>query len=344
MINKRYNMYNNKNDNDKNSENSFNKEGRIFDAKFAALKRMAEAPILSESFTVNEKGNRIYFDKMAQARRDFSVNTATPLKADAVRRYEDFLIKNGKKTDNTGYFDFGSSGNNSKSNSNSNNNTVTASKPNTVRDLDQPLTVKLAAAANSPINQKQQQQGTSVNMTQEQDINNYTDDGILVQHILDDLRQNVLSTGQEYDSSSLADIIRKRYPGATPAIIKSVIDTIFNDQGVKSGVAGTFPEFKLLISARNPTFGGTPQPTQKPQQLQQNQQRQPQQPPNNNQSLSRLPPELEQKINLLSDQDKQLLQQTAVSVVNDMLPQIQDPVDSQELENQIITKYNIVWL
>ena len=178
-------------------------------------------------------------------------------------------------------------------------------------------------------------------MTQEQDINNYTDDGILVQHILDDLRTNILSTGAEYDSSSLSDIIRKRYPGATPAIIKSVIDTIFNDPGVKSQVAGTFPGFKLLISARNPNlgFGKPSQPATLNNQTTTNQS--PQQPTNQQTNNVKVPPAIQARIDALSDSDKTQLQQTAVSVVSDILPQIQQPIDSTELQNQIVTKYNI---
>ena len=124
--------YNNKNDNDNNSENSFNKEGRILDPKFLALKRMAEAPTLDESYTIDPKGNRVYFNKTAQARRDFYVNTATPLKADAVRRYEDSLIRNANQNHNNNI-------------SSIQNNTVTsASKPNAVRDHDQLFSVPIS--------------------------------------------------------------------------------------------------------------------------------------------------------------------------------------------------------
>jgi hypothetical protein len=51
--------------------------------------------------------------------------------------------------------------------------------------------------------------------------------------------------------------------------------------------------------------------------------------------------ELQQKINALSDSDRQLLQTTAISVVNEMLPQIQEPIDSKDLESQIASKYNV---
>ena len=202
-----------------------------------------------------------------------------------------------------------------------------------------------STSATSTMNNKQQQ-GTTVNMTQDQDVNNYTDDGILVQHILDDLRTNVLSTGQEYDSSSLSSLIKSRYPNVTPAIVKTVIDTIFNDaENMKARVAGTFPHIQVLISARNPSFGKPAQPAtlttttnQPSQQLQQNK---PQQPPNNNTNNVQVPPAIQAKLDALSDQDKTLLQQTAISVVNDILPQIQQPIDSTELQNQIVTKYNI---
>ena len=59
----------------------------------------------------------------AGARREFYVNTATPLKSDAVRRYEDWFIRNTKKDDNTSYIE---------------NSTVVESRPKAVRNLDQP--------------------------------------------------------------------------------------------------------------------------------------------------------------------------------------------------------------
>ncbi|MGA7043118.1 MAG: hypothetical protein WBY71_05585, partial [Nitrososphaeraceae archaeon] len=61
-----------------------------------------------------------------------------------------------------------------------------------MRNLDQPLTVLLAIASRNDKNATMddtQQQGTSINMTQTPDISTYTDDGILVQHILDRIRR-----------------------------------------------------------------------------------------------------------------------------------------------------------
>jgi hypothetical protein len=140
------------------------------------------------------------------------------------------------------------------------NNTVVASRPKAVRDLDQPFSVRLAATAsmndknkNAAMNDRQQP-ATSVNVTQNQDSNNYTDDGIMVQHILDDLRKNVLSTGTEYDSAALESIIRARYPNVTPAIIQSVLSSIFSDvENMKARIAGSnYREMRILISTKNP--------------------------------------------------------------------------------------------
>ena len=127
-------------------------------------------PVFGSSFAV--------ISPEAGARREFYVNTATtPLKSDAVRRYEDWFIRNTKKDDNTSYIE---------------NSTVVESRPKAVRNLDQPLTVLLAIASRNDKNATMddtQQQGTSINMTQTPDINTYTDDGILVQHILDRIRR-----------------------------------------------------------------------------------------------------------------------------------------------------------
>ncbi|MGA9169652.1 MAG: hypothetical protein WCF03_18930 [Nitrososphaeraceae archaeon] len=123
----------------------------------------------------------------AGARREFYVNTATPLKSDAVRRYEDWFIRNTKKDDNTSYIE---------------NSTVVESRPKAVRNLDQPLTVLLAIASRNDKNATMddtQQQGTSINMTQTPDINTYTDDGILVQHILDRIRRKAGARCCSYD-------------------------------------------------------------------------------------------------------------------------------------------------
>ena len=72
---------NNMNDNNVNNDNvnltpnSYTKDTdtRILDAKYAAMKKMAEAPTLSESYTINPDGSRTYFDKAAGARREFYV-------------------------------------------------------------------------------------------------------------------------------------------------------------------------------------------------------------------------------------------------------------------------------
>lgn len=318
------------NDNVNLTPNSYTKDTdtRILDAKYAAMKKMAEAPTLSESYTINPDGSRTYSDKAAGARREFYVNTATPLKSDAVKRYEDFLIRNTRKTDNTGYLE---------------NNVVVASKPKSVRDLDQPFSVRLAAATNSPINQKQNQAPSS-SMSDDPASLNYNEDYATAQMIINDLKKNDLASGQEFSSSDLESLIRKKYPNINDNIVHTVIDLLTNDvQDISARVAGSnYQEMRVLISAKNAAFGKPPQPATLNNQTtnQSPQQQQPQQPQQNNNS-SKIPPEIQQKIDALSDQDKQLLQQTAVSVVNDMLHQIQQPIDELQLESQIASKYNV---
>jgi hypothetical protein len=170
----------------------------------------------------------------------------------------------------------------------------------------------------------------------------------MIQYIVNSL-QSDLSNGQEVSASDLATLIQNKFPNTSPDIIDKAISIIMNDaETMKSRVAGTYESgFRLMISARKPSFGNSPnqQGQQFQQQNQQPKQLQKQQPPNNNNnnqsSASPIPQELQQKINALSDSDKTLLQQTAISVVNDMLSQLKTPVDELELENNIASKYGI---
>jgi hypothetical protein len=101
----------------------------------------------------------------------------------------------------------------------------------------------------------------------------------MAQYIIGNLKNNELSTGQEFTASDLENIIRNRFANANDNIVKLAIDTILNDaESMKSRVAGTFESFKLLVSARkpNPTFGK--QPTAASNQSIQSQQLQQQQP------------------------------------------------------------------
>ena len=168
----------------------------------------------------------------------------------------------------------------------------------------------------------------------------------MTQHIVDSLKEE-LATGQNFSAADLENIIRKKFPNVNDDIVKSAVDTILNDTtNMKSKVAGNADNFKLLVSARklNANFNNPPNPQS--QRLQQQQSQQPQQlqksqPPNNSAAHPALSPELQQRINSLNESDRQLLQQTAISVVNELLPALQQQIDSKVLENLISSKYNV---
>jgi hypothetical protein len=119
-------------------------------------------------------------------------------------------------------------------------------------------------------------------------------------------------------------------------------------------VAGSFPTFKLLISARRPNSGkqqsaaiapsaptvkAVPQTNQQ-QQMQQQQRPQPKQNPQQN---IELPLDLQQRIQALSPQDQAALEQVAASFVKNDLPSLSadNPVSELDLENTITSKYNV---
>jgi hypothetical protein len=343
MRNATSNNNNNYNSNSNNVDTSaLNKEGRELDAKYLALKKMATARKIDNSYHKDEKGSRVYNDKEAERQNNILLASARPMKSEAEILKENQLIRSEAERQNNHHYN---------SSSVSCNTSSSSSSPS-VKNVDQPFSVYLANralnadyAAGLNLNKNQNQKlnsGQSVNMAQPSDSNNnntYSDDGIMISHILNDLRKNVLSTGVEYDSASLTSLIKARYPNVTPSIIKAVLNLIFSDvENMKSKVAGTFPGFRLLISSRKPTYENQQlihqqqiiPPSQKP-------------PTNNNQQTTnvKVPPAVQARIDALSPSDKQILSTTAQSVVNELLPQITDPVDSKDLENQITAKYNI---
>lgn len=212
-------------------------------------------------------------------------------------------------------------------------------RPNS-KDADQSIFIA-RMAANTQMNQRQKQAPVS-NISEDPAALNYDSDYQTAQMIATSLKSNELSSGKEYSSSELADLIRQRFKGVNDNIVKLAIDLLTTDvQDVNARVAGSnIQDYKLMYSARQP------QQLQQQQQQNQNQQQQQQTSPNNpNNNTSRasnlLPPDLQAKINALSDSDKQLLQTTAQSVVNDILSQTSEPIPELDLERQITTTYNV---
>lgn len=144
---------------------------------------------------------------------------------------------------------------------------------------------------------------------------NCSDDYITAQMIATSLKSNELSSGREYSSSELASLIRQRFKGVNDNIVKLAIDLLTTDvQAVHARVAGSnVNDYRLMYSARQPFTNNNNN--------QQQRNTNPNTPNSNNTSRanSSLPPDLQNKINALSDSDKQLLQSTAQSVVNDIL-------------------------
>ena len=246
---------NNNNNNTNNSSvdtSALNKDGTELDKKFSIQKKMATARSIDNSYRI-EEGVRIYNDKEAERRNEILLASARPMKSEAEILKENQLICNELERQRYNFM------RNNNKNNNYDASVVAINRSGSVKDLDRSIAFKLAFNNDknnqSPSSQQQRQQrGTSVNMTQSPNDDTNTESGILVQRILDDLRKNVLSDGAEYDSNQLSDIIKKRYPGVTPEVLKVVIDTIFNDAtNMKSRIAGlSYKEMRLLVSARNP--------------------------------------------------------------------------------------------
>jgi hypothetical protein len=111
---------------------------------------------------------------------------------------------------------------------------------------------------------------------------NFAADVRMASHIVDDLKQNELATDKEFSASDLEQIIRTRFANVNSNIVTLAISMVMNDvESMKSRVAGSHEGFKLLVSARKPSFGNSPnqqfqhQQSQQPQQLQKQQQQQP---------------------------------------------------------------------
>jgi hypothetical protein len=117
------------------------------------------------------------------------------------------------------------------------------------------------------INQKRNLAPTS-NVVEDPANMNYSADHQVALQIVNSLKENELSSGKEYSAADIEQLIRQRFSGVNDNITRIAVDIIMYDaQDFEGRVAGTFPNFRILVSARNPKM-------QSQQQLQQQQQQQ----------------------------------------------------------------------
>jgi hypothetical protein len=76
----------------------------------------------------------------------------------------------------------------------------------------------------------------------------------MAQYIYQNLLQNELSSDQSFSSSDLEQIIRERFANVNDHVVQLVLDMVLHDSSLKSKVAGSFPNFKLMFCARKPSL------------------------------------------------------------------------------------------
>jgi hypothetical protein len=127
---------------------------------------------------------------------------------------------------------------------------VTAARNTGVKDNDQPISVKWLLAA--MVNQKRNLTPT-LNMVEDPANINYSADHQVALQIVNSLKENELSSGKEYSAADIEQLIRQRFPGVNDNIVEIAVDMIMYDgQDFKGRVAGNFPNFRMLVSERNP--------------------------------------------------------------------------------------------
>jgi hypothetical protein len=112
------------------------------------------------------------------------------------------------------------------------------------------LSLQLQAACCSHSLQGQQQHQDNVSP-----LNDLADQQ-MAEYIAGSLKQNDLSTGQEFSAQDLEQIITTRFPAVNDNIVRIAVDLIMNDAAnMKSRIASgnNYKDFKLLISARKPS-------------------------------------------------------------------------------------------
>jgi hypothetical protein len=229
-----------------------NNNERILDPYFAIQKIMANAPSRSSSqnYFINSQGKRVYHSKEDDIVAEIeSCIPRSHFTNEVISGSQRFLYHDQPQQQQPEPVP----------------RIVTAARNIGVKDNDQPISVKWLSAA--MINQKQNLAPTS-NMVEDPANMNYSADHQVASQIVNSLKENELSSGKEYSTADIEQLIRQRFPGVNDNIIEIAVDMIMYDgQDFKGRVAGTFPNFRMLVSARKPKL-------QSQQQLQQQQQKQ----------------------------------------------------------------------
>jgi hypothetical protein len=206
-------------------------------------------PASSQNYFINVQGKRVYHSK--EDERLAEIESCMPrshFTNEVISRSQKFLHHGQKKQQPESL-----------------PRIVTVVRNTGVKDNDQPISVKWLSSA--MINQKQNLAQTSY-MVEDPANMNYSADHQVASQIVNSLKENELSSGKEYSAADIEQLITQRFPGVNDNIVKIAVDMIMYDgQDFEGRVAGTFPNFRMLVSARNPKM-------QSQQQLQQQQQQQ----------------------------------------------------------------------
>src|SRR6476620_6817304 len=213
-----------------------NNNERILDPYFAMQKSMANSPHppSSQNYFINTQGRRVYHSR--EDERVAEIESCMPrsyFTNEVISRSQKFLHHDQPQQQPEPL-----------------PRVVTAARNTGVKDNDQPISVKWLLAA--MVNQKRNLTPTS-NMVEDPANINYSADHQVALQIVNSLKENELSSGKEYSAADIEQLIRHRFPGVNDNIVKIAVDMIIYDgQDFKGRVAGTFPNFRILVSARNP--------------------------------------------------------------------------------------------
>ena len=214
-----------------------------------ARKAMATARQIDYTYRVAENGTRIYNDPEAARRHNMTFSSARPMRSEAEILKENQLIKDE--------LDYNNAVRNNKENNNeiSPREVTTSSSSNYIgqgKNADiSPLFFKIACRNMEPSTLNSSNNKKDMNVMTENEIADLR----LAEHVAADLRSNELATGNEYSSSDLEKIIRTRFANINENFLQVVLNMILNDvENMRSRVAGTFPEFKVLVSIRSADF------------------------------------------------------------------------------------------
>jgi hypothetical protein len=212
-----------------------NNNERILDPYFAIQKKMANSPRppSSQNYFINAQGKRVYHIK--EDERVVEIESCMPRShfTNQVKSRSQKFLHHDQPQQQQPETLLG---------------VVTAARNTGVKDNDQPISVKWLSAA--MINQKQNLAPTS-HMVEDPANMNYSADHQVASQIVNSLKENELSSGKEYSAADIEQLIRQRFPGVNDNIIEIAVDMIMYDgQDFKGTVAGTFPNFRMLVSAR----------------------------------------------------------------------------------------------